>query len=340
MRALVIHGEKDLRLEERDAPEAAPGEVLVKVEGVGICGSDLHYVNHGGIGTAIRVKAPMILGHEAAGRVVSGAGFEPGTLVAISPSRPCAVQGLEPCDECRAGRYNHCRNMRFYGSAMPWPHIDGVYADYVSAKPEQLHSLGNHVTPAMAALAEPLAVCLHAASRAGDVSGMRALVTGCGPIGALSAAVLGHRGAEVTVTDLADAPLETGRAMGAHHAVNVREEEPEGPFDVMLECSGTEAALRSGVELLRPRSVLVQVGMGGDMTTPMQRIVAREIELRGAFRFHEEFGEAARLIDEGALNLAPLLSASFPPERAAEAFDLAADRTRAMKVTIDFGGRP
>ena len=337
MRALVIHGAKDLRLEERPEPELAPGEVLVRVEGAGICGSDLHYVQHGGIGTAIRVKAPMVLGHEAAGRVVSGGDLEPGTLVAISPSRPCAVQGIDPCEECREGRQNHCRNMRFYGSAMPWPHIDGVYADALSVKPAQLHALGDHVTPAMAALAEPLAVCLHAVGRAGDVSGARALVTGCGPIGALCAAVLAHRGAEVTVTDLADAPLKVGRQMGAHHAVNVRHAKPEGPFDLMLECSGTEAAIAASIEHLRPRAVLVQVGMGGDMTMPMQRIVAREIEVRGAFRFHQEFAEAARLIDEGALALAPLLSASFPPERAADAFALAADRGRAMKVTINFG---
>ncbi len=180
MKTLVAHAAKDLRLEDRPTQDPAPGEVLIRMAAGGICGSDLHYYNHGGFG-AVRLREPMILGHEVAGHIAALGdgvhGLEVGELVAVSPSRPCGS-----CTYCAQGAQNHCLNMRFYGSAMPFPHIQGAFSELLVAEAGQCAPAGG-LTPAEAAMAEPLAVVLHAARRAGDLMGKRVLVTGCGPIG-------------------------------------------------------------------------------------------------------------------------------------------------------------
>src|SRR4051812_5203002 len=139
MRAVVIHAAKDLRIEERETETAGPGEVEVAIEAGGICGSDLHYYHHGGFGT-VRLREPMILGHEVAGRVTAlGDGVEGvavGDRVAVSPSRPCSA-----CDYCLAGLPNQCLNMRFYGSAMPFPHIQGAFRERLVARASQCHKV-------------------------------------------------------------------------------------------------------------------------------------------------------------------------------------------------------
>ena len=134
MRTITIYGEKDLRVVDGQSASPGPGEVRIDIINGGICGSDLHYYQHGGIGDTIRVREPMILGHEVSGKVAElGSGvdaFAVGDLVAISPSRPCYN-----CACCRLGRHNHCENMRFYGSAMPFPHIQGPFANLWSPMP-------------------------------------------------------------------------------------------------------------------------------------------------------------------------------------------------------------
>lgn len=201
MKAIVAHGAKDLRIEPRDMPVPGPGEVLIRMQRGGICGSDLHYYNHGGFGT-VRLREPMILGHEVAGRIEAiGDGVEGlavGDLVAVSPSRPCYA-----CAYCIEGQHNHCLNMRFYGSAMPFPHIQGAFRDYITADARQC-APANGLTAGEAAMAEPLSVALHAAQRAGDLMGKRVLVTGCGPIGQLAVLVARAAGAvQIVATDVA-----------------------------------------------------------------------------------------------------------------------------------------
>lgn len=340
---LVIHAPDDLRLEEQDAGDIGPGQVLVKVGMGGICGSDLHYFHNGGFGT-VRIKEPMVLGHEVAGTVVATApGVENvriGDKVAINPSRPCGA-----CKFCLEGLPNQCLDMRFYGSAMRTPHVQGAFRNMLLCEATQCVKVAAHVPLRLAALAEPFSVGLHGVSRAGPLLGKRVLVSGCGPIGVLAiAAARAHGAAEITATDVVDEPLAFARAMGADHTINVAQDKAwvsrysadKGTFDVMLECSGNERALRDGLEVMRPRGVVVQLGLGGDVSIPQNMVVAKELSICGSFRFHAEFALAVRLINEGRVDLSPVVSHTFPMQQAREAFELASDRKQAMKVLIDF----
>jgi len=340
---LVIHAPDDLRLDEQDAGEIGPGQVLVKVGMGGICGSDLHYFHNGGFGT-VRIKEPMVLGHEVAGTVVAVApGVESvriGDKVAINPSRPCGA-----CKFCLEGLPNQCLEMRFYGSAMRTPHVQGAFRNMLLCEATQCVKVADHVPLRLAALAEPFSVGLHAVSRAGSLLGKRVLVSGCGPIGVLAiAAARVHGAAEIVATDVVDEPLAIARAIGADSTVNVVQDKTwvsryaadKGTFDVMLECSGNERALRDGLEVMRPRGIVVQLGLGGDVSIPQNMVVAKELSICGSFRFHAEFALAVRLINEGRIDLSPVVSHTFPMLKAREAFELASDRKQAMKVLIDF----
>lgn len=343
MRAVVIHAAKDLRVEEREPEAAGPGEVEVAVEAGGICGSDLHYYHHGGFGT-VRLKQPMILGHEVAGRIVAVgdgvAGLVPGDRVAVSPSRPCGA-----CRYCLEGLPNQCLDMRFYGSAMPFPHIQGAFRERLVARGSQCHKVADGVPVGEAALAEPFAVTLHAVARAGSLLDRRVLVTGCGPIGALAIiAARAHGAREIVATDVSDTVLAFASRIGADRTINVATS-PEtlvaygadkGSFDVQFEASGNAAAIRSGLDVLRPRGVLVQLGLGGDIAIPQNLVVAKEVDIRGTFRFHSEFGLAVDLINRRRVDLAPLLTGTYPLDDAVAAFEAAGDRSRSIKVQIAF----
>jgi len=342
MKAIVAHGARDLRIEPIERPDPGPGEVLIRMERGGICGSDLHYYNHGGFG-AVRLKEPMILGHEVAGRIEAlGAGvtgLAEGDLVAVSPSRPCHA-----CAFCLEGRHNHCLDMRFYGSAMPFPHIQGAFRDVITADARQC-AKAEGLTAGAAAMAEPLSVVLHAARRAGDLMGRRVLVTGCGPIGQLAVMVARTAGAaQIVATDVAPFTLAKARDVGADAAHDVAEDPAaldrytarKGHFDILFECSGVAAALAATIPALRPGAVIMQLGLGGDMTLPVQAMTAKEIELRGSFRFHAEFFTAIAMMQGGRLDVAPLITHALPMQEAVAAFDLASDRTQAIKVQLQF----
>jgi len=340
MKSIVAHAAKDLRIEDREMPTPGPGQVLIKMAAGGICGSDLHYYNHGGFGT-IRLKEPMTLGHEVAGYVESlGVGvstLSAGDLVAISPSRPCG-----DCSYCAEGSQNHCLNMRFYGSAMPFPHIQGAFSEYVVADLAQC-APANGLTVGEAAMAEPLAVVLHAARQAGDLFGKRVLVTGCGPIGLLAVLVARQAGAlEIVATDIANFTLSKAHDVGADTTINVGRdtlsdyEADKGHFDVLFECSGVEQALAAAIPSLRPQATIMQLGLGGDMTVPMQAMTAKELRLKGSFRFHAEFFTAVSMMQTGRLNVKPLITHAIPMQDAVKAFDLASDRSQAVKVNLTF----
>lgn len=342
MKAIVVHAAKDLRLEERDKPSVGAGQVLIRMEAGGICGSDLHYYNHGGIGT-IQLKQPMILGHEVAGMIegLGGGvhGLEVGQRVAVSPSRPC-----QDCRYCHEGKQNHCLNMRFYGSAMPFPHIQGAFREWIVADAAQC-AVADGLSAGEAAMAEPLSVVLHAAKLAGALTGKRVLVTGCGPIGLLAVLVARAAGAaQIVATDIAALPLKTAAMVGADTVHNVATDPDaltgynadKGHFDVLFECTGVAAVVASTVPALRPRAVMMQLGLGGDMLLPVQAMTAKELSLRGSFRFHEEFFTAVDMMRSGRLDVKPLITTTLPLDRMQEAFDLAGDRDRALKVQISF----
>lgn len=342
MEALVIHAPGDLRVERIDTPEVGPGQLRVRVRCGGICGSDLHYYQHGGFGT-VRIQAPMVLGHEVAG-VIAEAGpdtpFAAGERVAISPSRPCGL-----CTYCQQGLQNHCLDMRYYGSAMRNPHVQGAFRQEIVVEHWQAHRLADPVSDGEGAMAEPLSVALHAVRRAGPLLGKRVLVTGCGPIGALAIVAARRAGAShIVATDVGAHTLGKALQVGADEVVNVAEE-PEGlerfaadkgSFDVLFEASGNARALVGAFAALRPRGVIVQIGLGGEMTLPINVIVAKEFDLRGAFRFHEEFAVAVELLNKGLVDVKPLISATLSYRDSARAFALAADRSRSMKVLLNF----
>ncbi len=342
MRAIVIHDTKDLRVEERDVGQPGTGEVLVRLAIGGVCGSDLHYYNHGGFGT-VRLKEPMILGHEVSGHVEAvGDGVDSikvGSLVSVLPSRPCGN-----CRYCLEGAPNHCLNMRFYGSAMPFPHIQGAFQELLLVDVGQCVN-ADGLEPGEAAMAEPLSVGLHATRRAGQMLGKKVLITGCGPIGALCILAARSAGAaEIVVTDLSPNALSYAEKVGADQVINVGENpeilqeysQGKGHFDVLYECSGTQQALSSGMAVMRPQGVILQLGLGGDMNIPMMLLTSKELEIRGSFRFHEEFFTAVELMRKGRINVKPLISHTLPLKDARVAFDTANDRSQAMKTQISF----
>jgi L-idonate 5-dehydrogenase len=343
MDALVIHAPTDLRIEPIETPPTEAGQLRVKVLAGGICGSDLHYFHHGGFGT-VRIKEPMVLGHEVAGIITEAGpqvrGFAPGQRIAISPSRPCGR-----CRYCQEGLQNHCLDMRYYGSAMRTPHVQGAFRQEIVVEDWQAHALADGVSDQEGAMAEPLSVALHAVRRAGPLLGKRVLVTGCGPIGALTIVAARRAGAaEIVATDIGEFPLRKALQVGADEALNTAEHPDalqrftadKGYFDVLLEASGNERALTGALDALRPRAVIVQIGLGGEMKLPMNVLVAKEFDLRGAFRFHEEFAIAVELLNKRLVDVKPLISATVPYRDATRAFKLASDRSQAMKVLLSF----
>ena len=343
MRAAVLHSPRDLRVEESEAPEPKPGQVQVRIQAGGICGSDLHYFFHGGFG-AVRLKEPMILGHEVAGVVErvgrDVTGLEPGRMVAVNPSLPCHA-----CRYCRMALPNQCLNMRFYGSAMLFPHVQGGFRELLVCDAAQAIPVPDTVSVFEAAFAEPLAVALHAVARAGALLGKRVIVAGAGPIGALTVAAVRAAGAaEIVVTDLHDAPLATVMKVGADRTINVAKE-PEalaafesdkGYFDVMFEAAGSAETLLSALKIVRARGLIVQIGQGAQATLPMSMLVTKELDLIGTFRFHDEFALAVETIAKRRIDVRPLLTDVIPLAEAVRAFELAADKSRAMKVQLSF----
>ncbi len=342
-RVCILYDKHDVRVEV--APVSKPGknEVLVRMGAGGICGSDLHYYHDGGFGP-IRVKQPIILGHEIAGTVECvGEGvsnLKPGDRMAINPSHPCGK-----CKYCGQAMFNHCLDMRFLGSAMRFPHEQGGFREYMVVAAPQCVAVKDHVTMGEAACAEPLSVCVHAANAAGDLEGAKVLITGAGPIGALCAAVARHKGAsEIVVTDLQEATLAVAGRMGATRMVNVATEpavmedyaKDKGHFDVVFECSAANPAIRTAIACVRPKGRIVQIGVTGDVLVPLNLIVGKEIEFVGTHRFHEEFAEAVMLINSGAIDVKPIITGTYPLDEAFAAFDAAGDRSRSVKVQFSF----
>lgn len=343
MKVVRIHSAHDLRVEDQPKDAVGLTQVEIAVRSGGICGSDLHYYHEGGFG-AVRLREPMTLGHEVSGEVVAkGAAvttLKIGDHVSVNPSRPCG-----DCDFCQSGLQNHCRNMLFYGSAMRLPHVQGAFRERLIAEEGQCCIMPASTSWGAAAMCEPFAVALHAVARAGPLIDRKVLVTGCGPIGSLVALAARLHGArEIVVTDIVDETLQRVRLLAADRVVNIADE-PEtmtgfaankGTFDVLFEASGNPAAIISGIAALKPRGVLVQIGLGGAMDLPQDVVVTREIEVRGAFRFVSEFALAAILIGGGRADVQQLITQEYEFADAKEAFDAASDRRRAMKVQLLF----
>ena len=337
--SLVIHAAHDLRLEPVVLRQPAPDEVWVDMAWGGICGSDLHYLAHGGVGASV-LHAPMVLGHEVSGTVgrigSQVKDFAPGDAVAIHPARPCGT-----CPECMSMQRNLCRNTRFLGSAARDPHTDGGFRRTMVLAATQLRHLPPGLDTRRACLAEPLSVALHAVARAGGVRGRTVMVQGAGPIGLLLVAALAHHGAgRIVATDLEDFPLQRAKLLGAHACCNTRSSEVAEEFDILFEATGVPSALPHAIAHTRRGGVLVQVGMfpPGDITVPLALIISREIEMRGTFRFDREFDAALALLAEKPEIADILVTQQFPLSEFSTAFALAPDRRQAAKILLSLQG--
>lgn len=332
MKLLAIHGAEDIRWEDRPSPEPGAGQVRLRVRYVGICGSDLHYYFHGKNGE-YAVREPLTPGHELSAEVdldPSGR-LAPGTPVTVHPARfGPSVEGLEDRPHLRAGG-------DYLGSAAGFPHRQGGAAELIVVEDHMVRVLPEGLTLERAALAEPLAVAIHAVSLAGDLAGRRALVIGSGPIGLLVVAAAVNAGAAVVgASDVRPEPLERARALGAEETFLVGTDAiaPES-FDVVFECSGVGVALTQAIRAARRAGTVVQVGMlpDAEIGVNLAPMLAKELTLRGAFRFSTEIDDAIDLLaSTDALDA--VVSHVIPATDAVAAFATARDSSASAKVLL------
>jgi L-idonate 5-dehydrogenase len=334
-----IHGAKDLRLEQDPAAELGPHDVELRLGAGGICGSDLHYYQHGRVGAFV-VREPLIPGHEASGivaRIGSAVSrVKVGDRVAINPSHACGQ-----CDYCLDGRFNLCRHMRFLGSASVFPHVQGMFREHFTMGEKQLTTITENISLGEIACAEPLSIGLHAAHRAGPLMGKTVLVTGGGTIGCMCVMSVKLAGAaKVIVCDIADRALGIAKQVGADETIRSDQVAPEqlaDIADVSIEAAGSPAALATCLKATRRGGRIVQVGTlpaDGIPNFPANSIMARELDYVGAFRAAHAFDWAVQYLRTRRVDVRPLLSAQLPLSRSLEAFELASDRSRSTKVQL------
>ncbi len=343
MKSLKIHGPLDLRIEDYPVDNLKPNQVEIKIAIGGICGTDLHYYKHGGFGQ-IKLREPMILGHEISGFISKiGSNVKKlsiGQLVSVSPSRPC-----NKCNFCLNGNQIQCMDMKFYGSAMPFPHIQGAFREILIVEDYQCVS-ADGLSSEEAAMAEPLAVCLHAIKQAEKIFGQKVLITGSGPIGTLCVAAARRAGAEeIIVTDVSTNALTFSNSVGADKVINVLEEHDKlknyqsnkGYFDIAIECSGSAQGISDAINCLKPKGTMIQLGLGGDVLIPLVSVTTKELNLKGSFRFHSEFELAVNMMKKKLINVNPLITHKLDFKSAKEAFELAMNNDKkSMKVQLSF----
>lgn len=309
MQVAVLRGIQQLAIEERPVPEPGPGEVLVRITAVGVCGSDVHYYQHGRIGDFV-VERPMVLGHESGGVIAGvGAGVDAsrvGQRVSIEPGVPDLT-----CPECLAGRYNLCPDMRFFAT----PPYDGSLAEFVTVHAAFAHPVPDTISDDAAALLEPLSVGVWAARKARISAGSRVLITGAGPIGLVATQCARAFGAtEIVVADLNPHRLKLARDLGATATIDVAATPlADAGFepDVLLECSGHPGATGDGIRALARAGRAVLVGMGDDLPLPLTHIQSREIELTGTFRYANTWPAAIALAESGRVDVDTLVTGHF-----------------------------
>lgn len=337
--AVVVHGAGDLRVETRARPEPRDDQALVEVLYGGVCGSDLHYAQHGAAGASV-LRTPMVLGHEVVGVVAraarDGSGPAAGTPVAVHPG----TQGNDP-GRWPADRPNLAPGSTYLGSAATLPHQDGAFASVVALDTRMLRPLPDGLDLRRAALIEPAAVAWHAFERAGDVRGLRVLVVGSGPIGALAVAVAVHHGAaDVVAVDLHELPLRIATAVGATTTIRASEDAALDAVDadVVIESSGTHQGLATAVRGATRGGRVVMLGLPPAAPQPVlvATAITRELELVGSFRFVDEIDDVIRALADGSLVVDPVVTHEYPAGDAAEAFRVAADASVSGKVLLRF----
>ncbi|RHZ59277.1 NAD(P)-dependent alcohol dehydrogenase [Aspergillus thermomutatus] len=328
--AFVLHPGGSFEYEKRAVPILeSDRDVLVRVIATGLCGSDVHYWQHGRIGRYV-VETPIILGHESSGIVVecgSKSGFAVGDRVALEPGIACNT-----CRHCRAGRYNLCREMRFAAT----PPYDGTLATYYRVPAECCYKLPAHVSLRDGTLVEPLSVAVHSCRLAGDMQGKSVVVFGAGPVGLLCAAVARAFGAStVLAVDVVPSRLSSALKYGATHTYQMTSESPEQNAadiiktveleigaDVVLDATGAEPCMNCGILVLASGGTFVQVGLGKpNPSLPVGQICDKEIVFKGSFRYGPgDYQTAIGLLDSRRIRLDGLVTHEFPFTQAEDAF--------------------
>ncbi|WP_244632381.1 NAD(P)-dependent alcohol dehydrogenase [Microbacterium sp. Se63.02b] len=318
MRASVLVRAGELTVETRPVPVPLPDQVIVRVNAVGICGSDVHYFHEGRIGDFV-VEEPLVLGHESGsdrrGRRRRRR-LPRGERVSIEPQRPCRV-----CEFCRSGRYNLCPRIEFYAT----PPIDGAFAEYVAISNDFAYTVPDAVSDDAAALMEPLSVAIAAIQKAGVRPGSRVLITGAGPIGIVTAQTARAFGAAaIVISDPMAERREVALRFGATEAVDPASGPLGTGYDAFIDASGSPVAVKQGISALKPGGVAVLVGMGADeIALPVSTIQNRELVVTGIFRYANTWPTAIQLVASGAVDLDALVTGSFGIREVREALDSA-----------------
>ena len=337
---VVAHAAGDLRIEPVAHHEPRDDEAVVEIAYGGICGSDLHYWQHGAAGESI-LRTQMVLGHEVVGTVLhaaaDGSGPVAGTRVAVHPLTPAG----DGTTRYPGDRPNLSPASTYLGSALRFPHTQGAFVKHTTLPSRMLRRLPEGLSLRDAALVEPASVAWHAVGRAGDVAGRSALVVGAGPIGVLTVAVLKRAGAAaITVVDMYELPLRIAREVGATDTLlaTQTDEIAQGQADIVMECSGSHRGLASAIRGATRGGRIVMVGLlpSGDQPVPISLAITRELELVGAFRFNDEIDEVIDALADGSLYVAPIVTHEFAIEDALEAFSVARDAAISSKVLLRF----
>jgi L-iditol 2-dehydrogenase len=333
MRASVLHGPRRITVEERGRPSPGPHEVLIRVNSVGICGSDTHYYEHGRIGRFV-VEQPLILGHEASGVIEAVGenvtGRSAGQRVSIEPGVPDLS-----CPQCLAGRYNLCPEMRFFAT----PPIDGAFTELVVVHAAFAHPVPDTISDDAAALIEPLSVGIWACQKGGVTAGSRVLITGAGPVGLVSLqAALAFGAQKVYVSDVNPSRLALASELGASQTIDPRRDSLGDlvvPPDVLLECSGFASAIVDGIRALDRAGRAVLVGMGGDeVPIPLSVVQEKELTVTGTFRYANTWPTAIELVASGRIDLDRLVTGSYGLDQVEEALTAGRRDTQAIKVIV------
>jgi L-iditol 2-dehydrogenase len=341
MKAAVMLRPKQIVIQEMPVPQVEPNEVLIKVMAVGVCGSDVHYYEHGRIGRFV-VEKPIILGHECAGEV-SAIGkkvtrFRIGDRVAVEPGVACGS-----CRACKEGRYNLCPDVQFLAT----PPVDGAFVQYMKIREDFLFAIPDHLTYEAAALNEPFSVGIHAAKRTKLQPGSTIAIMGMGPVGLMAVAAAKAFGAsQIFVTDLEPVRLEAAKKMGATHAINVREEDAvevikrltnnEG-VDVAWETAGNPKALQSTMHSIRRGGKMAIVGLPAQDEIPLNIpfIADNELDIYGIFRYANTYPSGIEFLASGLVNTDALITDKYPLAQTQEALERAmTNKSGSLKVMV------
>ncbi|WP_336358797.1 NAD(P)-dependent alcohol dehydrogenase [Haloarcula sp. CGMCC 1.6347] len=334
MRTAVLVEPNEFELEDRPRPSPGPDDVLVAVRDVGICGSDVHYYEHGRIGDYV-VEDPLVLGHESAGEVVevgeNVTHHEPGDRVALEPGVPC-----RRCAHCKRGDYHLCESVRF----MATPPHDGAFTEYVSWPADFAYTLPESVSTAEGALCEPLSVGIHACRRGSVGTGDTVLITGAGPIGLMVLEAARAAGAtDVILTDVVEEKLEFAKERGADLTVDVTETDLDAAVaeytdgvgaDVVVEASGAEPSIKSTIDVVRRGGTVVLVGLASEAEVPIDvlELIDNEVDVHGSFRYKNTYDAAVDLLADGEVDVEGIIDFESELEDIDDAF------RRAMEPTV------